>query len=294
MSHVSRWALLVVAFVVLFSAGGQLWVAPSETPSGAAEQMYALVGLLVVAAIDCTILAVLARRSRLARPALAVALALLFYFVKTFTSILEAAVFMPNVNGANVGGLFAMTIPLSAVVPPLAAALFGRGPEPGERGFVWPSLPRGALLGRAGLLGVVVYPVLFFVFGYFVAFASAEVRAFYGVHELQPFFAHMAAVVTDTPWMVPFEMLRGLMWTLAALLVFTTTRGGAMSNGVLVALLFALVQNDVHLLPNPLMGREVQAFHFMETATSNAIFAMVAAWLLAGAGGLRGRTRTSR
>lgn len=290
----AKWAVLVVIFAVLFSIGGQAFAVAPATPMSEAEQGVAFLALLVVAAFDCALIAVLAWHSRLPRTALAVVLVAVFYFVKTFTSTIEAAVFMPNVNGGNVGGLFLLTVPLTLVVMPLAAFFFGRGPSEGESVVALPSMSLGALLGRVGVISVVVYPVLFFVFGYFVAFASAEVRTFYGVTELKPFFAHMLDTVTQTPWILPFEMLRGLLWTLAALVVFSTTRGGAIAKGVLVALLFALVQNDVHLLPNPLMGREVQAFHFMETATSNAIFAMVAAWLLAGAGGLRGRTRTSR
>ena len=45
-------------------------------------------------------------------------------------------------------------------------------------------------------------------------------------------------------------------------------------------LLFTLVQNDVHLIPNPLMPPVVQRFHFIETVSSNAVFAVLISWLM--------------
>ena len=278
---VAKFVLLVVLYAVLFSVGGQFFAVAPDTPMTESEQGVAFLALIVVAVVDTALLAALAYKSRLPRAALAVTLAVVFYIVKTFTSMIEALVFMPNVNGGNIGALFAMTIPLTLVVPPLAAVLFAERRGDNEPVLTFPPLSLGALLGRVTLLSVVVYPVLFFVFGYFVAFASDDVRAFYGVVDVKPFFAHMLDTVTGTPWLLPFEMARGLLWTLTALVLFSTTRGGAVLKGVLVALVFALVQNDVHLLPNPLMGREVQLYHFIETATSNAIFAAVAAFLLA-------------
>jgi len=49
---------------------------------------------------------------------------------------------------------------------------------------------------------------------------------------------------------------------------------------LLLALLFALLENDVHLLPNHLMPTIVRQTHFIETASSNFIFGLLAAALL--------------
>jgi hypothetical protein len=40
------------------------------------------------------------------------------------------------------------------------------------------------------------------------------------------------------------------------------------------------VENDVHLLPNPLMPAAVRQMHFIETASSNFLYGLLTAWLL--------------
>lgn len=49
---------------------------------------------------------------------------------------------------------------------------------------------------------------------------------------------------------------------------------------VLVGLLFALLMNAAHILPNPYMPRVVSMTHLLETATSNFIFGFVTTLLL--------------
>jgi hypothetical protein len=63
--------------------------------------------------------------------------------------------------------------------------------------------------------------------------------------------------------------------------VIRTPRGKVWEAGLIIVLLFALVQNDVHLVPNPLMPYSVALSHFIETASSNLIFAVILTWLMA-------------
>jgi hypothetical protein len=82
------------------------------------------------------------------------------------------------------------------------------------------------------------------------------------------------------PLIYPFEVLRGAMWVAAAWLMLRTTRGPWWQGALLVGAWFALVQNDVHLLPNPLMAPQIRAYHFVETATSNFVNALCIGWAL--------------
>jgi hypothetical protein len=91
---------------------------------------------------------------------------------------------------------------------------------------------------------------------------------------------HMARTLSQDPWLYPFEALRGLLWVALAVPVIRTTRGRAWEAGLLTALLFGLVMNDVHLLPNPLMPAPVRAIHFVETASSNFIWGWAIVWPL--------------
>lgn len=84
-----------------------------------------------------------------------------------------------------------------------------------------------------------------------------------------------------TPLTFVFEFFRGALWIALAAPVIRTTRGKVWEAGLIIVLLFALVQNDVHLVPNPLMPYSVALSHFIETASSNLIFAVILTWLMA-------------
>lgn len=66
---------------------------------------------------------------------------------------------------------------------------------------------------------------------------------------------------------------------MAALLLWAL-RGRPWSAILLLALVLALVENDTHLIPNPLMPTVVRQVHFVETASSNFIFGLIAGALL--------------
>jgi hypothetical protein len=93
------------------------------------------------------------------------------------------------------------------------------------------------------------------------------------------FLAQMGNVWADDPFVFLFEVFRGLLWVALAAPVIRTTKGRVWEAGLIVALLFSLVQNDVHLIPG-VMPPSVRLSHFIETASSNLIFAVIITWLL--------------
>lgn len=266
---------LMVAYAVLFAVGANMFVPASLVammPADAATQTRSALATLVVAVVDTLIVAGVVRTSRLRGVRLWALVALVFYGSKTFSSQLEAWVFMPNVTAGMVPSLMLMTLPLAVVFPLLAVVLLRRWELPQERPvFRIPSMPATQWAWKLTLLCVVVYPALFFLFGYYVAFASDEVRAFYGGAMGPDFVSHMRAMVLATPWVIPFEWLRAALWVAMAVALIWSTRGDGWLGGLWAALFFGLVQNDVHLIPNPLMSPTVQFYHFMETVPSNML-----------------------
>ena len=271
---------LVVAFVALFSVG-TLFLPPALRNQQSGSESAAALGLLAVAIIDVAFIAGVVLTSRLRGAPLWLLTSAVYWGAKTFTSQLEAWYFMPNVNAALVPSLMLMTVPVALGVPLLAVLLLGRWKGPTESPALRvPPMSAGQQAWKWALLSAVIYPVLFFVAGYFVAFSNAEVRAFYGGVFEDTFFAHMRAVLTADPRLYPFEVLRGALWVAMGVALLWTTRGRAWVGGLWVVLLFSLVQNDVHVMPNPLMSPTVQLFHFVETASSNALFAVLITWLM--------------
>ena len=54
---------------------------------------------------------------------------------------------------------------------------------------------------------VIAYVVLYFSFGYFVAWKSPAVREYYAGSDPGSFLAQMKTVLITTPWLIPFQML---------------------------------------------------------------------------------------
>jgi hypothetical protein len=123
------------------------------------------------------------------------------------------------------------------------------------------------------------YVILYFTFGYFVAWQSAAVRAYYGGGNLTGFFTELHKTWQATPWLFPFQFLRGLLWSLLALPIIRMLRGHRFEKALVVGFLFAVVTSQL-LLPNPLMPYEVRIRHLVETASSNFLFGCLVVWLL--------------
>jgi hypothetical protein len=102
-------------------------------------------------------------------------------------------------------------------------------------------------------LGVIalVYVILYFTFGYFIAWRNPEVRAYYNGVDVGGFLPHMAMVVRETPWLIPFQIVRAILWTALALPVIRMMKGERLETALAVGLLFAVVMNAQLLLPNP-------------------------------------------
>jgi hypothetical protein len=281
---VVAFAGLVVLFAVLLMTGTALFpVDLPGQPRSPAEQQEAARGLVVIAIIDVAILLGIARSSRLRGWRLWLLLTPVLYGVMTFTSQLEAAYFMKNVTRQMLPNLFAMTLPLALLLPPALVAAFGLWRPAPDLAPAWraPEMKTGEFVAKLAILAVVVYPVLFFGAGYYIAWQSPVVREFYsGSTELRSAWVHYRALFGEDPVVFPFEVLRGLLWIAFALPVLRTTRGPAWLGTLHVALLFCLVQNNLHLLPNPLMPAEVRLYHFVETGSSNTVWALAIGWLL--------------
>ncbi|MEQ1762842.1 MAG: hypothetical protein ABL984_06795, partial [Pyrinomonadaceae bacterium] len=126
----------------------------------------------------------------------------------------------------------------------------------------------------------IVYVMLYFTFGYYIAWQYPAVREYYGGIDEGNFFTNMAATVRNMPWLVPFQILRAMLWTAFALPVIRMMKGSRLETALAVALLFCVVMNTQLLLPNPYMPEAVRIAHLIETASSNFIFGFFVGWLL--------------
>jgi hypothetical protein len=106
------------------------------------------------------------------------------------------------------------------------------------------------------------------------------VLEYYGGIDEGSFLAHMPTVLRDTPWLIPFQIVRAICWVALALPVIRMLKGERLETVLAIGFLFAVLMNAQLLLPNPYMPEPVRMAHLVETASSNFIFGVLVGWLL--------------
>jgi len=274
MGLILRVLLLVVIYFVCFSLSSALFIpAPVQTaPTGDSTNL--LVALLEVSLLNSLVIAFLIRRSTVSGWRLGLSLFLIFFGVTTFMAQMETAVFVTDLPQGMLSRIILSWFVFSLVLSALAVLLFGkRKSSTGE--FNQVSLTTNQWLIRLALIGF-VYVIIYFTFGYYLAWANPSVRAYYHGSDLGGFLSQFRSVVTNTPWLPVFQFVRGLLWAMIALLIIKLVNGRWWITGLAVSLSFAVMMSSQLLIPNPLMPKEVRLAHLVETATSNFLFG----WLL--------------
>jgi len=276
--NILRILALTILLFILFAVGGSLISAPRD-PNQANESAAALM-LLAACFLDVLVITFVIRKSVIAGWQLALTFFVAFYGIMTFMSQIEAAVFPTQMSSAMVWKVFAMGIVITAPFSIIAVPLLGRWrqPSPGAERF------RGGY-GAAGWVWrfaviACVYVAVYFVFGYFVAWQFAAVREYYGGAEPQGFFTHVSGIVVNSPWLIGFQLLRGLIWAFLGLLIVRIVGSRRIEAPLAVGLAFAVIMNSQLLIPNPFMPEAVRMAHLIETASSNFLFGLFVGWLL--------------
>jgi len=224
--------------------------------------------------LNSLVIAFLIRRSTVSGWRLGLSLFLIFFGVTTFMAQMETAVFVTDLPQGMLSRIILSWFVFSLVLSALAVLLFGkRKSSTGE--FNQVSLTTNQWLIRLALIGF-VYVIIYFTFGYYLAWANPSVRAYYHGSDLGGFLSQFRSVVTNTPWLPVFQFVRGLLWAMIALLIIKLVNGRWWITGLAVSLSFAVMMSSQLLIPNPLMPKEVRLAHLVETATSNFLFG----WLL--------------
>ncbi|MCI0333349.1 MAG: hypothetical protein L0228_09020 [Planctomycetes bacterium] len=271
--------LTIILFICFAVAGGVIGqLGSSQTPEQAGG---AAVALLAVCLLNTIVLTPIIVRSRWAGWRLIATVFFVFYGVTTFMSQIESAVFITRLPSGMLPRLFLMGALIAAPFSVLAVLILGKrktdtlSTELNAR-LVMPAKEWAWKL----VVIAIAYLILYFTFGYFIAWQNPAVREYYGGRDEGSFFAQMSTVVTNTPWLIPFQILRAMLWVAIALPVIRMMKGQWQETALALGLLFAVVMNAQLLLPNPYMPEAVRMTHLIETASSNFIFGFLIGWLL--------------
>src|SRR6266404_3467909 len=109
---------------------------------------------------------------------------------------------------------------------------------------------------------------------------SAQAESTTATPELKSLYQGMRSTVTGTPWMLPFQFGRGLLWALFAYPVVRMLNTTRIATASIIAALFG-VWSFALLMPNPLMPASVAHSHFWETLWSDLLLGAIVGWALA-------------
>jgi len=138
---------------------------------------------------------------------------------------------------------------------------------------------------RAGAWLAAIYIVLYFLFGYFVAWQSPAVRLFYGgPQQLNSIFNQLGQTFMNRPEIILFQYFRGELWILCLVPLFAGFSGKRWELVAVSALALGLLPTAQLAFANPLMPAEVSVMHFWEVSISTGIFGALCAWFIPQAG----------
>lgn len=278
LSLIFKFLALVVIYFVAFALISALVLPQLPETTPAKEPLSAFSGLLIMSFLNTAVMTYVTRRSEWFGVKLILALAAVLFGVTTVMPQVETAVFVRTLPAGFLSRLFLVGFLFSAVFSTALVLFLSNPKRPDPIGIERP-MTAGQWVIRF-ILAALLYVVIYFTFGYFIAWQNAAVRSYYGGGNLTGFAEQVQATWQATPWLFPFQFVRGLIWTALAVPIIKMIKGSGWERALVVALVFGVVMNTQLLLPNPLMPYEVRMAHLLETASSNFLFGCLVGWLL--------------
>ncbi|MFO7742790.1 MAG: hypothetical protein R6X31_10815 [Anaerolineae bacterium] len=278
-----RLALTCVAMGVAYLLSTMV-IGETNVPMTAEEAGQAGIALVFVSSVNALVLSSIILRSPRHGLKLIGLVILVQFGVETLMTQIETLYFNSALRMGS--GEFAAIVAAGAlralIFSPLAVLILGK-----TRKSVKPEEQRAtaALSSRVKRFAAlaVFYVVVYFFFGYFVAWQWEETRTFYaGNTAIEPFLRHFGDLfLREDPVIIPFQLLRGALWTGLALVIVRMIRASRWGTSLAVALTFAvLLSLPIGLFPNPYMPPMVRQAHFYELASSMLVFGGIAGWVL--------------
>ncbi len=282
----ARLVVLVILYIVLFTLSGRVNNPPELRQLFTPEQLnQAVMALPIVSLIMTLMLAYLVLRSRWHGWKLAGALSLIFYVLYTFLGWIELLAFptistqMPS--GYLTPGMLIQGLVLAIPFSLLAVWILGKAKKKsGESGDnIRLQMPTVEWIWKSAVAAV-LYVIVYFTFGYFVAWRTPGLPEFYGGSDPGTFFGQLGNVLRDTPWLYALQFFRGLIWAGMGCIIIRMHKGKAWEVTLATGLSFSVLMNPSLLFPNPFMPPFIAHAHTIELVTSNFLYGILLSVLM--------------
>lgn len=279
-----RSALLLLLFYVLFIVGTMAISGMLPDTTSEPGLIDGNIGFLFFGVINTLLIIGLIQSSHWSGWKLALRLGLAYYGAVTFLTQIETWYFMSNVTFEQslLPRLFIMGLPVAFIHVPLAVLILGKGKSVEVVGSnPAPIFPIKQWIWKLGAIAV-VYILLYWSAGYYIAWQNDELRTFYGSPgDILPFWEHTANTLRADAGLFPFQAIRAMFWTLCTIPIIRGSKVNVWWTAILAGLFLTVPQISGLILENPLMPQaSVRLSHMIEGIASNFVFGMIIVWLL--------------
>lgn len=274
-----RFVAVTILYFVCFAVVSGALLSNAAGPPAPADAGAALVALLAGSLINAAVWTYVILRSNWTGWKLMLAVVVVFFGVNTLMPQIETAYFVTRLPPGMLPRLFLAGFIMAVVFGPLAVLILGKARAEAKKD----STPRffTSALPLKLILIVVAYLLIYFTFGYFIAWQSPAVRAYYGGNDPGSFINQISNLLRTELLLFVLQAVRALLWAALAMPVIKLMKGEWWEAGLAVSLLFAVMTSQL-LLPNPLMPTAVRMAHLLETSTSNFLFGWLVVLILRG------------
>ncbi len=239
-------------------------------------------GMLFLALINTILIVSLIITSRWRGWKLAFILAIAYYGSFTFITQIETWYILSDLTVPDelLPGLFLMGLSVPLIFIPAAIFVCGYWKKGSARKVpAFKSIPMKQFLLKLMAISI-IYVVIYWLAGYFIAWQNPDLRAFYGSPgEITPFWDHTFQSLSESPDLFILQLIRGALFTL---IVYPVLRGSKVNPWITALIIGSLlaVPHLGHILSNPLMpDASIRFSHMIETASSTFLFGMIIVWL---------------
>jgi len=281
---VARSALLLLLFYVFFISGSMAISGMLPDIKSEPGLIDGNIGFLFFGIINTLLIIGLILSSSWNGWKLALLLGAAYFGAVTFLTQIEAWYFMSNITFDQkfLPRLFIMGLPVAFIYIPLAVLILGKG-KTKDKAKTTLSLiiPVKQWIWKLITIAI-IYILLYWFAGYYIAWQNADLRAFYGSPgDILPFWEHTARTFHTDPGLFPFQAIRAILWTLCAIPIIRGSKVKVWWTAILVGLFFTIPQVSGLIIENPLMPiASVRLSHMIEGITTNVVFGMIIVWLL--------------
>ncbi len=282
-------AVLTVTMVISWSAGFLIGnaVTSSTTPAVSDSENVGQSFLIVCVLESIAVAAVLFVAPRRSKWWFAGAMALCIWTIQFVLTQLETWFFYVRIHMTQQTISYSQltSIVIAGLVMSIAVAIVSgwlssrlrREIEPLTENHV--AITRQFLISVA-IMAVIIYPSIYFCFGYWIAWSFADLRDFYGGHDGEhTFFYQLGSFFTHGTYL--FQIFRALIWIGASLPLLRMMPQRRGMTVVTFGVFTAVIGSVQLLIPNPYMPAAVREAHLLEVSSSDLLWGILiaATWL---------------